>query len=174
MKAVIIGLAAGLSIAAVAHAQSPKIGDPPEAKDMALVGYDDMQGRSGYQPTIHAHPGGRFIAYVGHHGGTPEIPQPMNRLTGKAEFNGTSIIDVTDPKHPKYLAHIPGEPGNYEAGGGQMVRVCNGQSLPKGDPKAVYMLRVFGNQAHEIWNTADPANPKPVTRIVVGLNGTHK
>jgi hypothetical protein len=175
MKAVIIGLAAGLGLATAASAQNaPKIGDPPEVKDMALVGYDDMQARSGYQPTIHAHPGGRFIAYVGHHGGTPEIPQPMNPLTGKAEFNGTSIIDVTDPKHPTYLAHIPGEPGNYEAGGAQMVRVCDGKSLPKGDPNAVYMLRVFGNQAHEIWNVADPANPKLVTRVVEGLKGTHK
>jgi hypothetical protein len=28
-----------------------------------------------------------------------------------------SIIDVTDPTHPQYLAHIPGTPGNYEEGG---------------------------------------------------------
>ena len=33
-------------------------------------------------------------------------------MTGKAEPNGTSIVDVTDPAHPKYLRHIPGQEGN--------------------------------------------------------------
>ena len=32
----------------------------------------------------------------------------MNPLTGQVEDNGTSIVDVTDPKHPRYLHHIPG------------------------------------------------------------------
>jgi len=43
-------------------------GRSAEAKDMALVGYDDLQNRSAYQPVIH-HQGDRFIAYIGHHGG---------------------------------------------------------------------------------------------------------
>jgi hypothetical protein len=145
----------------------------PEASNMALVGYSDLQARSAYQPVIH-HQGDRWIAYVGHHGGIPEAEKPVNPLTGQAEFNGTSLIDVTDPTHPKYLAHIPGEQGNYEAGGAQMVRVCDGKLLAKGDPAAVYLLRPFGNQAHEIWNTSDPAHPTLVTRIAEGLKGTHK
>src|SRR5262249_40282544 len=41
----------------------------PEAQDMRLVGYSDLQGRSAYQPTIHQQDG-RWIAYIGHHGGT--------------------------------------------------------------------------------------------------------
>src|SRR5262249_20218664 len=93
-----------------------KIGAPPEAMNMRLVGYDDLQGRSAYQPTVH-HQGNRYIAYIGHHGGTPEVPKPLNPLTGKPESNGTSIVDVNDPAHPQYLAHIPGTPGNYEEGG---------------------------------------------------------
>lgn len=157
---------------APALAQQQKVGDPPEAKNMRLVGYSDLQARSAYQPTINRQ-GERYIAYVGHHGGTDAVPKPINPLTGLAEFNGTSIIDVTDPANPKYLKHIPGLEGNYEAGGAQMVRVCNGAQLPKGDPNAVYMLRVFGGQAHEIWNVADPANPKLLTRIE-GLKDTHK
>ena len=45
---------AGLIIFALpALAQAPKIGDPPEAKNMRLVGYNDLHGRSAYQPTIH-------------------------------------------------------------------------------------------------------------------------
>jgi hypothetical protein len=144
----------------------------PDAKDMALSGYNDLQARSAYQPTIHEQ-FGRWIAYIGHHGGTQEIPKPLNTLTGAQEFNGTSLVDVTDLRKLKYLAHIPGNEGLAEQGGAQMVRVCDGKALPKGDTSAVYMLRTFGNSAHEIWNTADPAKPVLVTRLD-GLKGTHK
>ena len=88
------------------------VGSAPEAKDMALVGFNDLQNRSAYQPVIH-HQGDRFIAYVGHHGGTA-----LNPSTGRVEPNGTSVVDVTDPGSPKYLAHIPGSAaGTGEAGG---------------------------------------------------------
>jgi hypothetical protein len=168
-----VALASAIAaLATAANAQAPKVGDPPEARNMRLVGYNDLQARSAYQPIIHRQ-GERYIAYVGHHGGTKAVPKPINPLTGEAEFNGTSIIDVTDPKSPKYLKHIPGQEGLDEQGGGQMVRVCHGRGLPKGGPDAVYLLRTFGGQAHEIWNVADPANPKLVSRIPSGRD-THK
>jgi len=155
-----------------AAAKEQKIGEPAEAMNMRLVGYNDLEGRSAYQPTIHQQ-NGRWIAYVGHHGGTNDVPRPLNPLTGEAEYNGTSLIDVTDPEHPRYLTHIPGEKGLYEAGGAQMVRVCDGSTLPKGDPGKTYMLRTFGNSAHEIWDTTFPERPVLVARID-GLEGTHK
>src|SRR5882757_9450686 len=122
--------------AASASAQQQKIGDPAEASNMKLVGTNDLQARSAYQPTIH-HQGNRWIGYIGHHGGTDDIPDPVNPMTGKPEPNGTSIVDVTDPAHPKYLRHIPGQVGKYESGGAQMVRICDGKDLPKGDRNAV-------------------------------------
>ena len=151
---------------------APKLGDPPESLNTRLVGHDDLQARSAYQPIVHKQ-GGRYITYIGHHGGTADTPKPINPITGQAEFNGTSIVDVTDPRHPKYLAHIPGEEGLDEAGGGQMVRACDGDDLPQGIKGATYLLRTFGNSAHEIWNVTDPAKPTLVTRLD-GLKGTHK
>jgi hypothetical protein len=139
-----------------------------ESRDMALVGHDDLQARSAYQPTIHRQ-GDRYIAYVGHHGG-----QQRNPLTGQTEMNGTSIVDVTNPRGPRYLAHIPGEPGQAEAGGAQMARVCNGSDLPRADRTKVYLLRSYGNSAHEIWDVTDTARPSRVTVIVSGLRNTHK
>ena len=139
-----------------------------EKHDMELVGVHDLQSRSAYQPVVRKQ-GDRWIAYIGHHGG-----RALNPLTGKEEQNGTSILDVTDPQSPRYLAHIPGEPGKDETGGAQMVRVCNGAELPKGDKSKVYLLRNYGDAAHEIWDVADPARPMRVSTVVDKLKGTHK
>ncbi|HET9580286.1 MAG TPA: hypothetical protein VFP44_20835, partial [Usitatibacter sp.] len=150
-------------------------------KDMKLVGTNDLQARSTYQPTVHKQ-NGRYILYTGHHplGTNPVTGQPLpsfNPLTGKNEPNGTSIVDVTDPAHPVYLAHIPvGTTGN---GGAQMVRVCDGSTLPVHNDK-VYMLRSHSNNAHEVWDVTDPAHPVGVRTVkggnpaVGGLVGTHK
>lgn len=162
-----------LGLIVTASAEEQHVGAPPESMNMRLVGYNDLQGRSAYQPTIH-HQNGRYIAYIGHHGGTPTVPMPLNSLTGQPEFNGTSIVDVTDPAHPQYLAHIPGTPGNYEEGGAQMARVCDGSTLPKGDPKKTYLLRVFGGKSHQIYDVTDPAKPSLIWQREGELNDTHK
>jgi hypothetical protein len=143
--------------------------DREEASNMRLTGFVELQGRSAYAPELHQQ-GGRWIAYVGHHGGKPKL----NPLTGIVENNGTSIVDVTDPAKPKYLAHIPGQAGGTETGGAQMTRLCNGSDLPKGDPRKVYMLRSFGTSAHEIWDVTAPEKPVLVTAVVRGLRDTHK
>jgi hypothetical protein len=139
-----------------------------EKSNIELVGASDLQGRSAYQPLVHKQ-GERFIAYVGHHGG-----KTLNALTGAQEDNGTSILDVTNPKQPKYLAHIPGAVGQAEAGGAQMVRVCDGTALPRADRSKVYLLRSFGQTAHEIWDVSDPMKPTRLTIVVAGLRDTHK
>jgi len=147
-----------------ASSQTPR-GHGAEAHDMELVGHDDLQGRSAYQPTIHQQ-GGRVIAYVGHHGG-----RARNPLTGADEDNGTSIVDVTDPARPRYLAHIPGAAGGPEQGGAQMARVCDRQGQ-------TYLLRTFGNNVpnsgHEVWDVSEPARPQKTGTIVSGLTSTHK
>jgi hypothetical protein len=143
---------------------------PAQQSNMELAGYNDLQARSAYQPVIQQQ-GNRWIAYIGHHSGV----QP-NPLTGQQEQNGTSIVDVTDPARPRYLAHIPGEPPNAAGGGGgaQMVRVCSGSSLPHADKSKVYLLRSFGDSAHEMWDVTDPARPNRLNVIVSGLRDTHK
>jgi hypothetical protein len=173
MTAAVAGVAAMVPMIAPAVAQQQqRIGDQPEAMNMRLVGYNDLQARAAYSSVIHKQ-GGRYIAYIGHHGGTNDIPKPINKMTGQDEFNGTSIVDVTDPAHPVYLKHIPGAEGKYEGGGGQMVRVCDGKLLPKGDPAKTYLLRVFGGLGHETWDVTDPANPVLLARLM-GLTDTHK
>ena len=164
----ILGSAHSPSYLLAAQTQ-PNFPSRPQAKDMTLVGYNDLQARSAYQPVINRQ-GDRFIAYVGHHGG-----KALNPLTGKEEPNGTSIVDVTDARKPKYLAHIPGSPaGSGEAGGSQMLRVCNGKELPKGDPNKVYLLRTVGNEGHEVLDVTDPTRPIVIATVLTGLTTTHK
>src|ERR1700687_4623130 len=161
--------------AVVLNGSAPILEPPPNPPDqqsqwnMELVGHSDLQGRSAYQPII-INENGREIAYVGHHTGTA-----MNSLTGAVEPNGTSIVDVTDPAKPKYLAHIPGSTQAGEKGGGaQMVRVCSGSVLPHGVRGKWYLLRPLGSKAQEIYDVSDPAHPTRLTQIVGDLDHTHK
>ena len=165
--------------------------DPPfdneQHNGMKLVGTNDLQARSTYQPTLHKYSGNRYILFNGHHtlGTNPVTGAPLpsfNPITGKNEENGTSIVDVTDPNNPVYLVHIPVPDG--QGGGAQMVRVCDGIGLNAGK---VFMLRSYSNSAHEIWNVTNPKSPVGVRTVaggnpVLGANtglpgalaGTHK
>ncbi len=143
--------------AEMSFAQQKGAPSKAEQSNMELVGHDDLQARSAYQPVVHKQ-GAHWIAYVGHHGG-----MSLNPLTGKQEPNGTSIVDVTDPKQPKYLAHIPGQAGSGEAGGAQMVRVCDGSELPRADKSKVYLLRPFGMSAEEILGRQQSRSAQPRT-----------
>ena len=126
------------------------------------------------RPSINTHITG-YILFAGHHalakqgeGLLPngQILPSFNPLTGKNELNGTSIVDVTNPRNPQYLFHLPVPDGG--AGGAQMVRVCDGNALPVQDGK-IYMLRTYANSAHEIWDVTNPSNPVGV-RTVAGGN----
>src|SRR5256712_8241171 len=145
---IVLGLALVTLGAGPASSQAPTRGHGAEAHDMELVGHDDLQGRSAYQPTIHQQRG-RWIAYVGHHGG-----RARNPLTGAEEDNGTSVVDVTDPAKPRYLAHIPRPAGGADHGGAQMARVLDRQSR-------TYLLPTYRNAipnpGHEGWDLTDPA-----------------
>jgi hypothetical protein len=147
--------------------------------NMKVEGYNDNQARPIYQPLV-VNQNGREILYAGNLAGTA-----LNPLTGVSESNGTSIIDVTDVKKPKFLYHIPGPApiaGSYAAAGAQMVRVCGGNTLPDASANGTaghwYLLRAFGNagadESHQIWDVTDPSAPKFIRTLISGLSNTHK
>ena len=58
----ILELFLSLGFAACSQLTSPPgAGNSPQAKDMNLIGFNDLQARSAYQPVIH-HQKNRFIA----------------------------------------------------------------------------------------------------------------
>ena len=151
---------------------APNAWDKESIWNMKVEGFNDNQGRPIYQPLV-VNQNGREILYLGNLAGNV-----LNPLTGKAEPNGTSIIDVTDVKNTKFLFHIPGPAGTVGNAGAQMVRVCSGDTLPHGEKGKWYLLRAFGNvgpdESHQIWDVTDPAAPTLITTIVSGLSNTHK
>ena len=154
-----------------APAQTAATGHGEERFNTRLVGMNDLQARSAYQP-LPVRQGERRIVYVGHHAG-----EALNPLTGAVEPNGTSVVDVSDPAAPVYLAHIPATGG---ASGAQMVQACAGDRLPEGDAGRYYLLRSNGNRSHEVWDVTDPAAPAFVQtaaemgRTPTGEQHTHK
>src|SRR5256885_12747868 len=88
------------------------------ASNMALLGHHDLQGRSAYQPVIHEQ-NGRWIAYVGHHGGGAPDPPPRG-----GEDSGAPILPVTHPRPPPSLAPTPREPGHTRTGAPHIGREC--------------------------------------------------
>src|ERR1700693_2216276 len=122
------------------------------------LGHNDLQGGTTYQTTVHTQ-GDRVIAYAGHFNG-----QMFNPLTGVTETNGTSIVDVTDPRNPKYLKHLIADKG-----GARMAKLCDGKDLPHGARGHTYLLRENGAVSHEVWDVTDPANPTWVSTPVSGL-----
>lgn len=157
-------LAAGCAVLALPLvAQSNEV---PEKNNMELVGYNDLQGRNSYMPTIQKQ-GDRWIAYVGHHA---DAPMRVNPMTGKQEPNGTSVVDVTDPHHPKYLVHIP---GLLNGSGAPFVRTCSGDQLPHGEKGKYYLLRALGATSWELWDVTDPAKPSKISTVLDGLENIH-
>ncbi len=189
VKCVLVALALGMVVGTgrlAAHEDHDGDADDGASRNMKLVGFNDLQARSTYQPTLHKQ-GGRYYIYAGHHAyagpgegsapvGTPPLPKVNN------EENGTSIVDVTNPRHPKYVIHIPVPNGS--GGGAQMIRVCDGIGA---NADRVFMLRTYSNSAHEIWDVTNPASPVGVRTVAGGnpvigaqtgqpgaLAGTHK
>ncbi len=179
MTAAFFALAGIIAASASAQVTAPGDENPPqyqghgsERHNLRLVGSHSLDRRSSYQPLVRRNPiNGRWYLYVGHHAG-----RWTDSLTGQEEDNGTSILDVTNPRRPRLVNHIeptdpPGGPDQRQA---QMVRVCNGEDLPNADENKVYMLRSNGNYSHQIWDVTDPRNASLVSTPSSGLVATHK
>jgi hypothetical protein len=179
LAAAFFALLAMTAVPAQAQQGPPDAERPPQyqghgsqRENMRLVGHHSLDARSAYQPLTKRNAvNGRWYTYVGHHAG-----EAVNSLTGDVEPNGTSILDVTRPRRPRLVAHIPptqspGVPLQRQA---QMVRVCNGVDLPDADDDKVYLLRSNGNVSHEIWDVTDPREATLVSTPSSGLTATHK
>jgi hypothetical protein len=154
-------------------AGSPSFGnwpsEQPQIHNMRLVGWDSLDGRPSYHPWVNKQ-GSKYILYAAEH-----VGYAINRLNGRNEPNGTSVIDVTDPSRPVYLAHIPGvdDGVNNEA---RHARTCEVGGK-------VVLLVTTGQIAHDLYDVTNPANPQFIKTVVghhsdrynsAALDYTHK
>jgi hypothetical protein len=142
----------------------PKQWDQQSIWNMQVVGFQDNQGRASSDDGWIENQNGRHIAYVANSPGSA-----LNPLTGQDEKNGTSLVDVTDPRHPVFLSHIPAPSG----GGATHLAVCGGSTLPHGQKDHWYLLRHDGQTNQEVWDVTNPKAPTRLTVLISGLTGTH-
>lgn len=116
----------GIAIAALAPAlavtllrgQGRAAADPLSdgAQNVRLVGFNDLQGRESLVVTTKSDPANGSWVYVGHHESYWDDKPKLNPITGKLEWNGTSILDIGDPSKPKLVWHIPNEANRNSRG----------------------------------------------------------
>jgi hypothetical protein len=132
--------------------------------NMEVVGFNDNQGRNSSDDGWVENQNGRYILYM-----TDGPGKALNPMTGVVENNGTSLIDVTNPRHPVFLHHIPAPSG----GGSTHVAVCAGNLLPHGQKNHWYMLRHDGSTDQEVWDVTNPTAPTQIATIISGLTANH-
>jgi len=114
-----------------------------------LIGYNDLQGRDSLQVTCK----GNWV-YVGHHNGCEHNP-----LTGTAEWNGTSIIDTSDPGKPTLVAHIP----NTENANSRAVQALH--NFYDGNDYLIRNHETATVCKFEIFKITDRVNPLKVAEV---------
>ena len=81
--------------------------DAGEARNVEFVGHHDLQGRDSLQVTAKGDDANGDWVYVGHSDNTWDETQSFNPITSQMEWNGTSILNVSDPANPELVWHIP-------------------------------------------------------------------
>jgi len=124
------------------------------ASNVRLVGYSDLQGRESLVVTTKSDPANGSWVYVGHHESYWDNKPKMNPITGKMEWNGTSILDVADPAKPKYVWHIPNEANRNSRGvsvvydykfdsSGKDYLIRNSEALTEGETGVDLKYQIF-------------------------------
>jgi hypothetical protein len=145
---------AAAGLAARSHADSI----PPgwEASNMEPIGYSALDNRKGAFKMAIKKVNGRWYLYMGH-----------------LWHYGWSIVDVTDPKDPKFVKTVPG-PGNtwtiqMTLHDNIMVTALEKSSLAWGaDPNKP------NDEGVLIWDISDPINPRQLSHWKTGATGTHR
>jgi hypothetical protein len=141
---------------AAAAAETAATQDPMSdgAQNVRLVGYNDLQGRTALVTTTKSDPVNGNWVYIGHHDSFHDEKPLMNPITGKMEFNGTSIVDISDPAKPRYVWHIPNETNRNSRstsvvydytfdGSGRDYLIRNSEALTEGETGQDLKYQIF-------------------------------
>ena len=166
---------AGPEVTAAAQATPSQDSMSDGVQNVRLVGYNDLQGRTALVTTTKSDPANGNWVYIGHHDSFHDEKPLLNPITGKMEFNGTSILDITDPAKPRYVWHIP-NPTNKNSrstsvvydykfdSSGRDYLIRNSEALTKGETGI--------DLKYEIWDiTSRDTDPSKIS-LVAEITGT--
>jgi hypothetical protein len=125
------------------------------AHGLSVLAYDDLQGRPSFKMAIHR-ARGRWYLY------TMALWEP-----------GFTILDVTEPSAPRFVRFVPGPPNTWtlqiQIAGTTMITSYE-QAPPEwgGDPSRP------NAEGLQLWDLADPEDPRPLGRFATGGTGTHR
>ena len=145
---------AAASFATPSHADAI----PPgwEANNMEPVGYSGLDNRKGAFKMAIKKVNGRWYLYMGH-----------------LWHYGWSIVDVTDPKDPKFVKTMPG-PGNTWT----IQMTLHDNIMVTGLEKSSLAWGADPNKPNDegvlIWDISDPINPRQLSHWKTGSTGTHR
>ncbi len=124
------------------------------AQNVRLVGYNDLQGRTALVVTTKSDAANGSWVYVGHHESYHDGKPLLNPITGKMEWNGTSILDIADPANPKLVWHIPNDTNKNSRGvsvvydykfdgSGRDYLIRNSETLTEGETGTDLKYQIF-------------------------------
>jgi hypothetical protein len=127
-----------------------------KANKMRPIGYSDLEGHGGAFKLAIRHVGEHWYLYMGH-----------------LWDHGWSIVDVTNPKSPKFVKFIPGPENTWtiqiELHDNLMLTALQSEAaIWGGDPKKPY------EEGALIWDISDPLNPKQLSHWKTGSTGVHR
>jgi len=146
------------------------------ASNFEVVGYDDLGGQPGFKMAMQV-VDGRWYLYVAHFW-----------------VSGWSIVDVTDPAHPRYVKFIAGPAGTSTIN----LQVANGLLVTALEKPATELLKYLPWDGYAwllwryvsgqlwlspdgsfeegvwVWNVREPENPVKVGEWHGGGTGTHR
>jgi hypothetical protein len=125
------------------------------AHNMEFIGYHDLDGKPGFKMAMQSQKDRRYL-YLTH------LWEP-----------GWTILEVTDPAHPKKRAYIPGPDNTWTL----QVQVADQKMLTSlekippawgGNPDASCEEGIY------LWDVSDPVNPKRLSHFRTQGTGTHR
>jgi hypothetical protein len=142
------------------------------AENVRLVGYHDLQGRTALVVTTKSDAANGNWVYVGHHDSYRDGRALPNPITGKDEYNGTSILEISDPSKPRLVWHIPNETNRNSRGvsvvydytfdgSGRDYLIRNSEILTEGETGKDLKYQIFDITARD----SDPSKIALVSEI---------
>ncbi|MSO81159.1 MAG: hypothetical protein EXQ97_05980 [Alphaproteobacteria bacterium] len=125
------------------------------AHNVEAIGYCDLEGRPAFKLALHK-AGDRWYLY-----------------TATFWHPGINIVEVTDPKSPRYVRFLPGPENTWTL----QVQIADGKMVSSyekitpgwgDDPTKGY------DEGFVVWSLADPENPKKLGQWKSGGEGTHR